>query len=96
MQAAPTAEAASVAEEAPAGSSPPERALSSIASQLQGAGSSKQQNQLLLQFARRLDPLSEQERTYGNRVMGCTSQVRTGRCFMLVLCASDDAVCCGA
>ena len=54
----------------------PKDALSSIASQLQGSDGTKQQMQLLLQFARRLDPFPEQERTYGNRVMGCTSQAR--------------------
>ena len=70
LQAAPAPAPAAT----PAG---PKDALSSIASQLRGSEDTKQQMQLLLQFARRLDPFPEQERTYGNRVMGCTSQVST-------------------
>ena len=51
------------------------QALSSIAQQLQSSGSSKQQMQLLLEYARRLPRLPEDQRSYANRVMGCTSQV---------------------
>ena len=51
------------------------QALSSIAEQLQSQGDSKQQMQLLLEYARRLPHLPEEQRSYANRVMGCTSQV---------------------
>ena len=57
------------------------QALSSIAEQLQSSGGSKQQMQLLLEYARRLPHLPEDQRSYANRVMGCTSQVYTHNHF---------------
>ena len=54
----------------------PSLALTAIARELKSSGAAKEQLRLLMQYSRELPPLPQEARTWNNRVMGCTSQVR--------------------